>query len=282
MDELAGKIITGIVVAVLLFVLQSLGVHKLILGMIGGTSSPMLEEMINGDSKKEESYWASIDKCGTDECYQLYLDKYPQGDFASIAKVQLKGKKVNSSPISNNMPIVVKTPDQPKSNGKRIEHYIAYDNGTALDTKQDLLWMRCSLGQTWTGSDCSGKAKYFLWEKAKKQSITFAGYSNWRLPTSKELQGLVYCSNGKPDYFFMKEDDKVRGCLGQKSKDYKSPAILQSVFPHTEIGEGHIMIGYWSSSLYRDGARYIYFWNGNRSWRYTYSSAYVRLVRRGQ
>jgi len=45
--------------------------------------------------------------------------------------------------------------------GERIERYLAYANGTALDTKTGLLWMRCLVGQTWTGSTCSGEGERF-------------------------------------------------------------------------------------------------------------------------
>lgn len=246
MDELVGKVITGIIIAILIFVLQSLGVHKLILGIVGGSSPPILEEVINGSSKKEEIFWASVDKCGTYKCYQLYLEEYPQGNFSSIAKLQLNNQVVKSKLTTASRPVVVKTSSQPKKkfNEKNIKHYIVYDNGTAYDTKKDLLWMRCAIGQKWTGSNCFGRAKTFLWEEAVKQTTSFAGYSDWRLPTIKELRNLVYCSNGQPNYFPMgKYFDTDRRCMGKPNKDYKSPTILQSVFPNTK------KTLYWSSSL---------------------------------
>lgn len=97
MDELGGKIITGIVIAVLIFILQSTGVHRLIASMFGGASAPLMEDMLSSTTKKEELFWVSIDKCGTDKCYQLYLEKYPQGNFSSIAKIQIKSDTTNSN-----------------------------------------------------------------------------------------------------------------------------------------------------------------------------------------
>lgn len=285
MDELAGKVITGIIIAILIFALESLGVRKLILGMVSGTSSPMLEELINGSSKNEGVFWSSVEKCGKDECYQLYLDKYPQGNFASIAKVQLKEKK-GESKLALSRPVVKRVdPPKHKPDNKRIEHYKVYDNGTALDTQRNLLWMRCSIGQTWGDSSCSGKVKYFSWEDAKKQSTIFTGYSDWRLPTIEELRSLVYCSNGKPNYFSMgKNFDKANndsGCMGESErsyKDHKSPTILQHIFPNTDD------FLYWSSSEYYTNS---YGWNvdfrsGDGSTNFAGNTAHVRLVRDGQ
>ena len=91
MDELGGKIITGIVIAVLIFILQNAGIHKLIAGIFG------VENLLTSNTKEEKIYWASIEKCGTKECYQLYLDKYPEGSFVGIASVYLKDKKIISA-----------------------------------------------------------------------------------------------------------------------------------------------------------------------------------------
>ncbi len=289
MDELGNKIIVGIVVALLVFTMQSKKVHELIIGLFGATAPSIFVEFFE-DDKEEGQFWISIDKCGSKDCYQLYLDRYPQGQFVEIAKLQLGIKPATSPPVAptprKDKPIITPAPiiatkTKPKNKGQKIKHYIAYKNGTAFDTKHNLLWMRCSLGQTWTGSDCSGEVNRFEWKEAKKQSSDFAAYSDWRLPTIKELRTLIYCSNGSPDYFSMGKNFKDYddgGCEGEPNKDHKSPTILQSVFPNASTVV-------WSSSPVADsanGAWMVHFLYGYDYWDSKNNYLQVRLVRSGQ
>ena len=140
-------------------------------------------------------------------------------------------------------------------------------------TKDSLMWMRCSLGQTWTGTTCKGEGKAYDWESAYEiaKSKQFAGYSDWRLPSLQELRGLVYCSKGRGGV--------IGGCLNSGHQEPTKPTINQALFPNTEPGF------YWSSSpyaLYSNNAWSVYFVNGygyndNRN-----NSHRVRLVRSGQ
>jgi len=36
------------------------------------------------NDRKERELWNVADKCGTKECYQVYLDKYPNGEFSEL------------------------------------------------------------------------------------------------------------------------------------------------------------------------------------------------------
>ena len=36
------------------------------------------------NDRKERELWNVADKCGTKECYQVYLDKYPDGEFSEL------------------------------------------------------------------------------------------------------------------------------------------------------------------------------------------------------
>ena len=36
------------------------------------------------NDRKERDIWNIADKCGTKECYQVYLDKYPNGEFSEL------------------------------------------------------------------------------------------------------------------------------------------------------------------------------------------------------
>jgi hypothetical protein len=62
----------------------------------------------------------------------------------------------------------------------RDGRFIAYDNGTVLDTKTNLMWAAQD-----NGSDVN-------WTKAKSYCENYhgGGYTNWRMPTQDELAGL--------------------------------------------------------------------------------------------
>jgi hypothetical protein len=63
---------------------------------------------------------------------------------------------------------------------KRDGRFIAYDDGTVLDTKTNLMWAAKDNG------------KRINWPDAKKycESYRGGGYKDWRMPTQDELLGL--------------------------------------------------------------------------------------------
>ncbi len=63
---------------------------------------------------------------------------------------------------------------------KRDGRFIAYDDGTVLDTKTNLMW---------AAKDNGGRIN---WPNAKKycESYRGGGYTDWRMPTQDELAGL--------------------------------------------------------------------------------------------
>jgi hypothetical protein len=69
------------------------------------------------------------------------------------------------------------------------EHYRDNGDGTVTDVTTNLQWMRCSLGQTWTGSMCRGNAQQYSLQDAVNVSYRFnyAEHSDWRLPTIDEV-----------------------------------------------------------------------------------------------
>jgi len=73
-------------------------------------------------------------------------------------------------------------------------------DGTVTDTRTGLMWMRCSLGQTWSGATCTGTATKYEWAGAfaEAQASTFASFSDWRLPNVKELVSIVERRCGSP------------------------------------------------------------------------------------
>ena len=171
--------------------------------------------------------------------------------------------------------------ESPKHNNeswKMISHY-QVKGGLAKDITTGLMWMRCSIGQTWNGASCEGKGVEVKWAKAMaipKHFGSYAGYSDWRLPTIKELNTLVYCSNGHTIQY----KDNGYESIGSCGEDYKRPTIEQSVFPNTASSD------FWSASPNANtsySAWYVGFYYGHSNYYYLKSnSLYVRLVRTGQ
>jgi hypothetical protein len=136
------------------------------------------------------------------------------------------------------------------------ERYTLHGDGTVTDTATGLQWQRCSLGQNWDGSTCTGSASTYTWQQALQhaESNSFASYSDWRLPNRKELRSIV-------------------------AYDRHSPAINSNIFPNTPSSR------YWSSSPYAYNSAYAFFvlfnygYDGSAYRDYNYV---LRLVRSGQ
>ncbi|MCK5925378.1 MAG: DUF1566 domain-containing protein, partial [Methylococcales bacterium] len=101
----------------------------------------------------------------------------------------------------------------------------------------------------------------------------------------KELNTLVYCSNGKviqykeDSYNSTIETEGSYGCESNSRGDYESPTIHQAVFPNT------VASGYWSSSPYANlsyNAWEVHFIDGDDDYDYRFDTSYVRVVRSGQ
>ena len=75
--------------------------------------------------------------------------------------------------------------------------FMGSSNGIVLDTRTGLSWMRCSLGQVWSGSSCVGSAEYVSWGSALNavQEMNaaggFGGFSDWRVPNRNELASII-------------------------------------------------------------------------------------------
>lgn len=144
----------------------------------------------------------------------------------------------------------------------------------ARDPKTGLVWQRCSVGQTWNGSTCTGQVETFTHDQAQKQASR-----GWRVPTVRELHSLVWCSSGKTRD---RDDPKDGGplianlCTGQ----YQSPTIRSGAFPATP---GAV---YWTASPYVGNSLNAGVVNFNSGGVGSYGDRYysyaVRLVRASQ
>ncbi len=73
--------------------------------------------------------------------------------------------------------------------------------GLWQNPKTKLIWSRCSLGQEWTGRECTGIPERLNWKQAHDaaKSYAFDGQQDWRLPTLKELLSLKLLNAGDPE-----------------------------------------------------------------------------------
>ncbi len=142
--------------------------------------------------------------------------------------------------------------------------YVDQNDGTVTHTPTGLTWKRCAEGQVWASGTCSGSATTYIWDLANKltDKVSFAGQSDWRLPTEDELLSLV-------DY-------------GQKPASTSStvPSINTTMFPNTQG------LYFWSGTLYtgsnNKSAWSVFFGQGGANGVSTLYRYSVRMVRSGK
>ncbi len=126
-------------------------------------------------------------------------------------------------------------------------------NTEVKDKQSGLIWQRCSLGQTWSGTSCTGNAVTYNWENALQTAKNIGG--GWRVPNIKELNSLT-----------------EQACY--------DPSINEVFFPNTD-GSTY----YWSSSPFSGWgitAWYVSFSRGYHNKGDKDHKLYVRLVRSDQ
>jgi len=128
-------------------------------------------------------------------------------------------------------------------------------DGTITDSTTGLVWMKCSLGQTFDASSnsCTGEGSQMTWQEALNTAhgYQFANLNGWRLPNIKELASIT-----------------ERSCV--------RPAINETFFPATPSDD------FWTStpSLNTlDSAWVVAFFNSSNALKVKNSYIYVRLVR---
>ncbi len=164
-----------------------------------------------------------------------------------------------------------KITDTYRSNLDRPKDFIPQGDGTVIDKRTGLQWMRCSFGQKWTGKKCIGQSKKYNWDEAQDNFPEFARYNDWRLPNRFELETLAFCSSGK-HLDRMRKYDTLDFCGGK----YKTPTIIQDIFPNTTP------YWYWSSSpdkYYSHRMWGLNFNNGTTDFIEKDKKYFIRLVR---
>jgi hypothetical protein len=133
--------------------------------------------------------------------------------------------------------------------------FIDNKDGTVTHKRTGLIWQHCAVGQTWTGTSCSGTATTYTYNQAVTLTDTLAGYNDWRVPNESELLTLT-------DYRLYK------------------PSINRTHFPNIPA------TGFWSSSpdsFNSDNAWIASFYYGSNANPDNKNSSHsVLLVRGGQ
>ncbi len=122
-----------------------------------------------------------------------------------------------------------------------LRYTVLNDESIVLDKETGLEWQRCAIGQFWspTLQACEGTALRMNIDTA--YSYQTSGIDGWRIPTLPELQTLIYCSDGLPDYF------PASACSGV----HDVPVILAELFPNTSIVGAYLTST--TSSILLDG-----------------------------
>jgi hypothetical protein len=111
--------------------------------------------------------------------------------------------------------------------------YTVYSDFTVKDNSTGLIWTRCSLaygGNAKTSPGCSGTISGYGWEEALQacNDLEFAGRTDWRLPSIRELQSIVYYH------------------------EYLTPSVNNTVFPST------VSDHYWSSTYHKNNSNLVW------------------------
>jgi uncharacterized protein (TIGR02145 family) len=146
------------------------------------------------------------------------------------------------------------------------------DGATVVDEGSGVVWARCSVGQQWTGSTCSGAPTLLKFDQ-----VASAVPKGWRLPSPRELQSLVKCSTGfKEERLTLKDGGAPLNMGCQFSDDLAVPTLDQKLFNNAHDGAA------WTSDLSDTNsaqAWYVHFGYGTLATQSRNANASVRLVR---
>jgi hypothetical protein len=126
----------------------------------------------------------------------------------------------------------------------RHEGFIAYEDGTVLDTRTNLMWWSKSIKK----GVSSRSAAIF-----KSQNFNGGGYSDWRLPSIEELK-TIYIKDVKSrhktvEYITMTTSHLISINFGDQDDYYGQPYIKVLNFKNGSAEDGHFIFGHTYYSL---------------------------------
>ncbi|MFC3853601.1 TRAP transporter substrate-binding protein DctP [Salinispirillum marinum] len=153
--------------------------------------------------------------------------------------------------------------------------FIPRQHGTIVDTRTQLEWARCSVGQEWDGQTCAGSPRRLTYHGAEEYieqlntTEPLAGFTDWRVPTLAELRTLIWCVPLDSRLAVV----EVEHCTGE----FETPTIHRPAFPNTPAS------WFWSATVNPENDTEtfgVYFRLGYEHpiWQHTYRH-HVRMVR---
>jgi hypothetical protein len=138
-------------------------------------------------------FWESIQDSTDADAFKAYLDQYPEGAFAPLARIKLQ-QSASGKETAEPQPVPKETgtihlasidPDEKDSDiVARDGHYIKYKNGIVYDSKTGLEWVASPKGNLMNDS-----AKRWVSE------LTIDG-GGWRMPSEDGLKSLYQKGKG--------------------------------------------------------------------------------------
>jgi hypothetical protein len=126
----------------------------------------------------DRAFWASVKDSKSPDELRAYLEQFPTGIFATLARARLKTLETGcaQSQAGNTTVPTVTGPREIRRDGR----FIAYDNETVLDTSTNLMWTAKDNGSSIIRANAWGYCKNYR----------SSGYTDWRMPTQNEIAGL--------------------------------------------------------------------------------------------
>jgi hypothetical protein len=192
--------------------------------------------------------WQSAEKCGTTACFEAYLEDYPKGRYAKMARARLK-----TDPEPESRPAVVTERPAPAARPTN-QRFTDSGDGTVTDNQSGLIWLKnanCFDRQDWSTAMASARSL----ANGDCGLRDGSGAGQWRLPRKEEWETLI-------------------------DKSAFNPA-LPSGLPFTGIQSGP----YWSSTHDASDTSRAWFVRlniGDVDWHYKTNDLYVWPVRGGR
>jgi hypothetical protein len=122
---------------------------------------------------------------------RLRVAALPAGAAVGLLLIALSGNLAASTPTSTQ---TCDTSQYPLSTP--TARFTDNGDGTVTDTQSRLMWLRCALGQTWSGKSCVGEPAALSWQQALERTATVNSggqyfFSDWRLPQLPELASIA-------------------------------------------------------------------------------------------
>ena len=132
--------------------------------------------------------WKSAEKCGTTACFEAYLEDYPKGRYAKMARARLKTEP-EPKPEPESRPAVVTERPAPAARPTN-QRFTDNSDGTVTDNRTGLIWLK--------NANCFGTQDWFT-AKASAQGLASgacglhdsSGAGQWRLPRKEEWEALI-------------------------------------------------------------------------------------------